>query len=76
MCPFEATPHSLLFASGGRLAERAYLDGAPFSPTGALTRFSPGTHTLTYEDRSDCTSSGFPVHVPAQEAVLIPFALP
>lgn len=52
------------------------LDGAPFSPSGALTRFSPGAHTLSYQDRSDCTTPGFPVHLPAQEAVLIPFALP
>ena len=52
------------------------LDGAPFSPDGALTRFSPGPHTLSYEDRGNCTTTGFPVHVPAQEAVLIPFLLP
>lgn len=52
------------------------LDGAPFSPNGALTRFSPGSHTLSYQDRGDCTTTGFPVQVPAQEAVLIPFTLP
>lgn len=52
------------------------LDGAPFSPNGALSRFSPGPHTLSYQDRGDCTTTGFPVLVPAQEAVLIPFQLP
>lgn len=57
-------------------SSRILLDGAPFAPTGALTRFSPGAHTLSYQDRSTCSVAGFPVHVPAQEAVLIPFTLP
>lgn len=52
------------------------LDGSPYSPTGALSTFTPGPHTLAYEDRSTCSVLGHPVHVQAQEAVLIPFTLP
>ena len=52
------------------------LDGAPYSPTGALSTFTPGPHTLGYQDRSNCSVPGYPVHVPDQQAVLIPFTLP
>lgn len=52
------------------------LDGSPLQFNGALLTVSAGTHTLSYEDKSTCSVTGFPVHVPAQEFVLIPFTLP
>lgn len=52
------------------------LDGSPFQINGALLTFSPGQHTLSYEDESTCSVTGFPVQVPTQEVVMIPFNLP
>jgi hypothetical protein len=52
------------------------LDGSPFSLNSALLAFSPGSHTLSYEDKENCSVAGHPVHVPVQEVVLIPFRLP
>jgi hypothetical protein len=52
------------------------LDGSPYSLNGALSTFTPGPHTLTYQDRGTCSVPGSPVHVPAQQAILIPFTLP
>jgi hypothetical protein len=56
--------------------EQLTLDGAPYSPSGALSTFSPGPHTLAYQVQNTCSVSGSPVHVPAQDAVVIPFTLP
>jgi hypothetical protein len=60
----------------GSFQQQVTLDGAPYVFSGALSTFSPGAHTLGYEVRGTCSVAGFPVHVPAQEAILIPFAAP
>lgn len=56
--------------------EQVIVDGAPASLNGALMTFSPGSHTLGYQVRSNCSVGGFPAHVQGQEAILIPFLLP
>jgi hypothetical protein len=62
--------------SGSGLTEQLTLDGSPYSPDSALSTFSPGPHTLTYQVQNTCSVTGYPVHVPAQQAILIPFTLP
>jgi hypothetical protein len=56
-------------------SQRVLLDGIATGslPDGFLT-FTPGNHTLTYEVRGDCP--GFPVNVPNQVIMMIPFTLP
>jgi hypothetical protein len=68
-----------------KYSERILLDGDPLwehdsdgtevgtRPSFALT-FPPGEHRLTDELRGDCP--GFPVSIPNQEIVMIPFTLP
>jgi hypothetical protein len=53
--------------------EQVVIDAAP-SSLGAFLTLEPGTHTVSYEIRGNCP--GFPVLVPAQEVILIPFTLP
>ncbi len=61
-------------AGGNQHTEQALIDGSPSANPGAFLTFTPGAHTISYEIRGDCP--GFPVHVPGQEAILIPFRLP
>ena len=71
--------------TGDAVSERLVLDGSVYwehdsdgttsgtSPNGFVT-FPKGKHTLSYDVRSDC--SGFPVTLPGQAVVMIPFTLP
>jgi hypothetical protein len=58
------------------LEEQVRLDGSPYAFNGALMIFTPGHHTLSYAVKGTCSTPGYPVHVPAQQAILIPFNLP
>jgi hypothetical protein len=67
------------------LSVRAELDGSLLweqdsngtttgtEPNGLLT-FAPGDHKLSYFVRGDCP--GYPVNVPSQEVLMLPFTLP
>ena len=61
---------------GNATTEQIAVDGTPLNFNGAFLTFTPGSHTVAYQVRNDCTTPGNPAQVQGQQVVLIPFARP